>query len=503
MDREYLIKNIEDSQNSYIRSRNNKYLKDNSQFFTPSNIAEIMVGSIMNELSITDGHIRVLEPSAGCGLLLVKLILSLAETKSIKSFHVTAYEKEDSLFPILLKNMDLLNQYLSMNFNGLSITFNLIEGNFITLNSDIWSNNDHFLKYDVVIANPPYNKINQLSDEALVMKDLIYGQPNLYSLFIAMSLKMLDSNGILSVLSPRNYLTGEYSKKIRMYIFDNYSLTSLHSFDKRNIFRLVNQEVVISTFTNRKNSTNIKVSHNGNFELITTIDELILDKRDLSVITPTSLYELEVFKRFQSFRFSLSDLGLKASVGPIVQFRNDEYLSKELFSEDYAPLLIVNDIQLNNVIGYFQRQNNPKRKTHNKSISIKARSLLKNSNYILVRKITAKDDKDIIITAILEDTFFKHKYLGLDNNLLYIHKLRNDNTLARKECYGLYCYINTTLFEKYYSLINGTHTINVSDFSRLKFPSMDTLQKLGDKLIKSNIFSKEKCNEIFIEVTSS
>ncbi|EPS48959.1 methyltransferase small [Clostridium botulinum A1 str. CFSAN002368] len=66
----------------------------------------------------------------------------------------------------------------------------------------------------------------------------LYGQPNLYHLFIKKALDMLDINGILCVISPKNYLSGRYTEELRNYIVSDFSITKINtSNDRKNIFK--------------------------------------------------------------------------------------------------------------------------------------------------------------------------------------------------------------------------------------------------------------------------
>lgn len=496
-----LIKLIEQQQTEYYQNQNKKYLKDNSQFFTPYDIALKMIETIDTERFLNNNELRILEPSAGFGILIASLINHLLNYNNniIKRIIIDAYEIEGEISEVLDKNLGLLKYILEQNY-GILLEYNIIEENFILANKDEWLSENNSHKYDIIISNPPFSKINQDLEEAKIMEDIVYGQPNIYTLFIGMCLKLLDISGVYSVISPRNYLTGEYSKKLRNYIFNNFTLKHIHSFDKRNIFRLVNQEIIISTYINNQNQNKVKISHNGKFELQANFEDMIYNEDSLSIIIPNSNHSLSILNKFKKLKNRLTDLGIKVSVGPIVQFRNKALLSKEKYSDDFAPLLISSDIQENNNIAYYTRENHPKRKTHNKSIGINARNLLLNSNYLLLRKITARDDRNTIVTSVLEKDFLDHKLLGLDNNLLYFHRINEDETLTLEECYGLFCYINSKQFEEYYSLINGTHTINVSDFNNMGFPELETIIAMGKKLIDLNEFNKDTCSRIIDEL---
>lgn len=333
------------------------------------------------------------------------------------------------------------------------------------------------------------------------MRNVVNGQPNIYTLFMCMCAKLLSPNGYYVLISPRNYLSGQYSKYVRRYLFDRFSLVHIHSFDKRNMFNLVNQEIIISTFKNDKDLHNVHISHNGKYSFDIDFGKLVFDISNLSIIVPRKEADVKLFERFSTFKNHLDDLGYKVSVGPVVQFRNAGFIKKNIYCDDYAPLLVAKDIQENNLINYFDRENT--RITHNKSISHNSKQLIRNSNYLIVRKIAAKDDTELIVSTVLDKKYFNTKSLGLDNNLIYFHKVDKTKELTILECYGLYCFINSNDFSEYYSLINGTHTINISDFNEIKFPDYKTIITLGEKLIISSNFSKANCSEILRDTVSA
>ncbi|WP_202708808.1 Eco57I restriction-modification methylase domain-containing protein [Sporosalibacterium faouarense] len=484
------------SQENYIEKKSRKHLKSNSQFFTPPHICKKMLETINWDSFKEQDSISLLEPAAGCGILILETVFYIIKKTNINKLFIDVFELDSELFNILNENLNLLKMYFKKNHN-IEIIINLYNENFILFNSDKWKCDNNYLLYDIIVSNPPFKKINQSSDEALLMKDLVHGQPNIYTLFIAMSLKLLKKEGVFSVISPRNYLVGIYSKKIRNFIFNNYSFSHIHTFDNRNLFKFVNQEIIISTYVNKRN-TEIQISRNGDSELKINFNNIIFDKKNNSIFVPNDNKDLMLVNKFLDLEYTLDDIDIKVSVGPIVQFRNQEYLRKNIYSGDYAPLLINNDIVNNNEIIYFSRKNS--RKTHNKSIHKSARCLIKNSNYLILRKVTAKDDKNILISSVLSKDFFQHELLGLDNNLLYFHRVTNDKYLSLDECYGLFCIINSKQFQSYYYLINGTHTINVSDFKNMRFPNLDTISSIGCKLRNTKKYTKEHCSDIVSEI---
>ena len=75
---------------------------------------------------------------------------------------------------------------LDVNFS-----FEIINENYILSQADSFNNgifSEATKKYDFIIANPPYKKINKQAAEAIAMQKVCHGAPNLYFLFASSSL---------------------------------------------------------------------------------------------------------------------------------------------------------------------------------------------------------------------------------------------------------------------------------------------------------------------------
>lgn len=75
------------------------------------------------------------------------------------------------------------------------LDYKIYSKNFIVENHFAWTGIVPNQKYDIVISNPPYKKIGKNDPEARVMENIVYGQPNLYFLFMAMAARLLKENG--------------------------------------------------------------------------------------------------------------------------------------------------------------------------------------------------------------------------------------------------------------------------------------------------------------------
>ena len=111
--------------------------------------------------------------------------------------HVTCYENDSKVIPVL-------SDSLVMAAAGIpSFEYKIIIDNFI-----ISEPSDGFLQkeevYDIVIGNPPYKKIPADSAEALHMKEVFCIAPNLYFLFMVMTVRFISMVASFSVQDNRN-----------------------------------------------------------------------------------------------------------------------------------------------------------------------------------------------------------------------------------------------------------------------------------------------------------
>src|SRR5690606_23176420 len=87
--------------------------------------------------------------------------------------------------------------------------------------------------YDIVISNPPYFKISKEDKRAIVAKSIVWGQPNIYSLFMMVATKLLKVNGDLVFITPRSFASGNYFRAFREAFFQEMEIEQIHLFGSR------------------------------------------------------------------------------------------------------------------------------------------------------------------------------------------------------------------------------------------------------------------------------
>lgn len=66
------------------------------------------------------------------------------------------------------------------------------------------------------------------------------------------------------------------------------------------------------------------------------------------------------------------------------------------------------------------------------------------------------------------------------------------------ECvvYGLYVLFNSTLYDCYYRILNGSTQVNSTEINSMPIPPIDIIEIMGKKLIKAHNMSETICDSI-------
>lgn len=94
--------------------------------------------------------------------------------------------------------------------------------------------------FDIVIGNPPYVKVQNLSDSIVKYFkktfDSATGKFDLYVVFIEKSFNIINSNGIVSFIHPHRFINADYGKGIRKYLYKNGGIKRFINFGVGQVF---------------------------------------------------------------------------------------------------------------------------------------------------------------------------------------------------------------------------------------------------------------------------
>ena len=480
--------------NRYIDSMPKKERKKYGQFFTSKETARFMAG--LYYIPDNKSKVSILDAGAGSGILSCALLERLEQIDSIQMVELTCYENDDNILELLSENLQACREKSRKNVQIKIITDNYITSQYLDFNHMI-GGNPNSPKYDFVIGNPPYMKIPKDAPEATAMPEVCYGAPNLYFIFAAMGLFNLDSEGEMVYIIPRSWTSGAYFKRFRQYFLTEGKLEHIHLFVSRNkVFDKedVLQETIIIK-VKKINQTPEKVTitssqSNNDFDNITSLTvpySLVVSGSDYYVYLVTDEKEVSVLERLHRFDKTLPDIGLKMKTGLTVDFRNREILRDDA-EEGAIPLFYSQHIKQGEV-------QFPIKKEHEYVVTDQKGLMQENRNYLFVKRFTAKEERRRLQCGVyLSKKYPQYKKISTQNKINFVDGLITEMS----EClvYGLYVIFNSTLYDEYYRILNGSTQVNSTEINAMPVPDLESIQEMGRTLMKSKDMSESNCNMI-------
>ena len=479
--------------------------REKGQVFTPIKISSFMAKICdIQELD----NISILDPGAGTGVLLASIVdrfIQLDKMNSIK-INIDCYEIDSNLCYYLQQTLIECRKRLKainceMNFHIYNEDF-ILKYQFL-LKKDYTLFPSKKTNYDFIISNPPYFKIKRKSSPySNIIDDMICGSPNIYVLFMAVSVKLLKNNGQAIFITPRSFCSGLYFQKFLKWFLNNSKLLHIHLFESRNELFLdadILQENIILKVGNfpdnsmsSKDNIIISSSFNGDFgdykELNVSITNLIFQKDDFVYLRlPISKIDMEVLKIIDNWSFTLHTLGMEISTGPVIANQIKRHLVNNLPVNNQVPIIWLHNLQNRKVLyPYLKNQ-----KALSMLINEKTKQwLLPTQNYVLLRRFSSKEQHRRLYAAVLnKEQFRNYSHIGIENHVNYIWKRNSE--LTNQEAYGLSLILNSIFLDTYFRALNGNTQVNASEIRNVPLPSLSKIETLG-----SMVYEKEFNDEL-------
>lgn len=474
-----IIENTDRFMNVVPKVKRKKY----GQFFTNVTTAQYMASLL--DLDITRSHISLLDAGAGTGILSAAVVQRLIDEGYAGHVHITCYETDPLVLPLLEENLKVVS-------NNANVSFNIINDNYIT--SQSFGKDTFFLEsanlYDYVIGNPPYLKIPKDTAEAKAMSAVCHGAPNMYFLFWAMGIYNLKQEQQLVYIVPRSWTSGAYFKKFREYLFDNCVITDIHLFESRDkVFdgdSVLQETMIVKVSKTRQRPTTIRITTSAASDFsdvksyAAPYDTVVGKNQYVYLVANED--DAETLKKISSFKKTLPDINLRMQTGIVVDFRTREVLRDRLEDGAY-PLLYAQHIKDGRVVW-------PQGK-EGECIKTQRESLLQvNSDLLLVKRFTSKEEERRLQCGIyLKQRYAQFEYISTQNKVNYI---KCDSPCIT---YGLYVLLNSTLYDCYYRILNGSTQVNSTEINQMPIPERQIIEEMGRELMHREL-SVINCNDI-------
>ena len=462
------------------------------QYFTPIEVSRYMASllKIPNK-----SKIKILDPGAGSGVLIASAIKHLVENdkdRNKKEYRATLYEIDNDLIPSLTTSMNFLKKWC--DDKSVDFKFKIENKDYILENATSLDDEPTLFTselFDIVISNPPYFKVSKEDKRAIACSKLVYGQPNIYSLFMGVAASQLDIGGQFLFITPRSFSSGQYFKAFRKFFFEKICIKKIHVFDSRTdafqrdavlqeniitygerVEKLKKHEIEILSSSGKSDINNCK-------SLKLSSSDILDEGNDFSLALPSSLEDASLLKKINSWTNSLEQMGLTISTGPVVPFRATEYLQVDE-QKDSVPLLWIQHIlpmRTKFPLEKFRKQAWIKSSAKTKKI------LTENQNMILMRRFSPKEDFRRLTVAPYLKNDLQYELIGLENHLNYIYS--KNKTFLKEELYGLSAFLNSKLFDSFFRVTNGNTQVSATELRAASLPDRESIQQIGKTILKS------------------
>lgn len=458
------------------------------QFMTPSSIARFMANLFPASAHKTA---RLLDAGAGVGSLLGAFLDRWGRGDlPFRHVEVTAYEIDNTLCERLSHTLAHYAEQLDIGAEILGMDF--IED---AVNRIQFQDAHRFTH---AILNPPYKKIASHSHHRLLLRQVGVETVNLYTAFVALAVAQMVPGGQIVAIIPRSFCNGPYYKPFRDFILERAAIRHMHLFAARdkafkddavlqeNVILLLEcggkqGEVVISTSTD--DSFADYATHTHHFERIVFPTD---PERFIHIPTDPEQAAFELAPVFSS---ALSDIGLEVATGPVVDFRMKEHL-RDMPEIGCIPLIYPIHFTGQSIKWPKAGAKKPNAMMLNADTK---KWLYPNGYYAVVRRFSSKEEKRRIVASLVSPDAFDTHHLGFENHLNVFHQAKQGlpEDLAR----GLVAYLNTTMIDEYFRRFSGHTQVNATDLRRLKYPSRDTLIKLGRWAVAYPMMTQEQLDK--------
>ncbi|MBE9462998.1 class I SAM-dependent DNA methyltransferase [Dyadobacter subterraneus] len=215
------------------------------QIYTPSFIVEkILDNTGFHQLNFSKNSI--LDPACGDGRFLVPIARYIIENspkedlkQNLENIH--GWDIDPEAIKICLQNLEELIAPLD-----LKIDWKL-------KNLDALQQIDGSQKFDLIVGNPPYIRIQNLSakQRQFIQKSYSFcqsGSTDAYVAFFQLASRLLTENGICGFITPNSFLSSETGKPLRSYFKENQNLRQITNYRSVRIFGNTGTYAAITIF---------------------------------------------------------------------------------------------------------------------------------------------------------------------------------------------------------------------------------------------------------------
>lgn len=470
-----MLSTIEESRLRLSKNTAAKKKSQLGQFLTPARTAQYMASLFY---PATGSVCRLIDPGAGIGSLSSAFLeRCISGDLAFDKAEITAFE----LDPLLHKELE---STFSGHSKRIPLAYEIMGDDFIEAAVNrIQFGNDRGFSH--AILNPPYKKINSNSRHRFLLRQAGIETVNLYSAFVALTLTLMAPGGQLVAIIPRSFCNGPYYRPFRNFLLRRAAIHHMHLFASRNkAFQdddvLQENIIIMLERGGQQGEVRITTSTDDNFSDLAMhmhhFDRIVSPADPERFIHIPTAPRKNAVASSVAIQYSLEDIGIQVSTGPVVDFRLKDHL-RSMPEAGTVPLLY--PCHLNGQNTEWPKVGTKKPNAIHRNVKTE-KWLFPTGFYCVVRRFSSKEEKRRIKASVVQpDTFAGAEALGFENHLNVFHEGKHGLPAALAR--GLAVFLNTTAVDENFRRFSGHTQVNATDLKLMKYPSRKMLITLGEK----------------------
>lgn len=218
-------------------------IKATGATFTPERLANFLANRISEYIPVNHSNLVILDPSCGEGALLKEASKVFGQKVS----RLIGYDTDQEYIDVADYNLSLTNHF----------PLELLCSDFLSIEhiDDGLFKENYSVSADVIIANPPYVRTQQLGAteaQAIAKKYNLSGKVDLYYPFLIEMTNSLREGGLLGVITSNRYISNKSGADIRKYLREHYDIIEIIDLGDTKLF---DAAVLPAIFIGRKKNT--------------------------------------------------------------------------------------------------------------------------------------------------------------------------------------------------------------------------------------------------------
>lgn len=347
---------------------------------------------------------------------------------------------------------------------------------------------DMFGQVDVVVCNPPYRKMK--ADEVARLRpaydEVIEAQPNLYSIFLALSIRLLREGGVAALVTPTSFLSGRNFTLLRAYLIAQTQVRSIGIVsDRKGVYIDVEQETALTlvrrTCTEGERLGPTRVSVVASDGAYRAVGLSTLPAAGTLWPIPRMEGDAALLRVIGASPFRLTDYGVTARIGAYVWNRDTRlnYFSLKQARVERArtavPLLWSSDVRADGKLHFTEKKKVNGEPNFIDYGSREHTSVIRRAS-VLLQRVTSNDMPRRLVGAAVPKALIE-RYGGFagENHTVILEQHAPDAPLSSAT---LAAVLACDSIDRAFRCISGSTNVSTYELGQLPLPDPQVLAKL-------------------------